>query len=891
MPSPPRARIAGLRASSFGDLIFVDHAEIKYGTSLYLVLLIIDGATNLLWATALTTLEVPETLGAFRLWIEENNCMPKGIVGDQAFFQDMFMDFYKFHGIAPYPCGPRTPWPNRAETAVRLFKRAWVYMAKSLEDEGYVDKVTVRQVVKKVVWARNCQLTVSGYSPLEIATGRRPPDLFDVETSTPEQLSSEPPEEDRTMLQLQRIALKAHQEARQAVDLRKDLAPRVMPSDGPYSPGDKVFVWMKNESKKKSEGIWVRGKVVSQEGAMVLVHIHRSVLRVNQSKVRRDHDPWHDVAVPLNPEQAVPEGEGAAGSREGAPEHSHLCSGYQCKCCFEHEVCFHTFTSQKSDFVEISATASGLTACIARSGLSPGQPILASTWNKRKIMHSIAQAWKTIEELLTHLEPGAKQTFANPDQYMQPQSHVPASQPIVPIQKHPHFPIPQVMRPPSPRNVPLTRSTGAHPDDRRPKAKLRFPDVTGIQPPPVRVVSKPKAEAEPVVIQPPAPVALLGQGLKEKGPPIDPDIDPAGPPAIPGLPVTEGEFPIVPQSPAPHDAVPIPESGSESDSDRTVYYRDDPATLLALVESSDDVLLQLPDDFYVPDFVPLDGDGFASWLTRQDKIKAGSVTPEMARRYAKEIRMAKLDEFKSYLDNGALRLADKRKLSRDVNFLTGRWVLTVKVDKNGYFSKFKARWVCRGFQDKHAWEQQTDSPTATRYGFRLVAQCAANNCWDLFHLDLKTAFLQGEHYNLESRSVVIQLPHDIGLPPWMVGVCLRPVYGLNDAPRRWWNRLDKFLRSIGLEPTRADRCTYVAYQGTEKRHNASIAQEGCGTLIPVPSSGDPGASSYLNEVALSALNCYAYDEGSQSPSDTAEERSYMSCPDIADASNLLLRRR
>ena len=387
------------------------------------------------------------------------------------------------------------------------------------------------------------------------------------------------------------------------------------------------------------------------------------------------------------------------------------------------------------------------------------------------------------------------------------------------------------MRPPSARNVPLTRSTGAHPDDRGPKAKFRFPDVTGIQPPPVRVVSKPKAKAEPVVIQPPAPVALPGQGLKEKGPPIDPDIEPAneagsssaGPPAIPGLPVTEGEFPIVPLSPAPPDAVPIPESGSESDSDRTVDYRDDPATLLALVESSDD----------------------------------------------------------GYLDNGALRLADKRKLSRDVNFLTGRWVLTVKVDKNGYFSKFKARWVCRGFQDKHAWEQQTDSPTATRYGFRLVAQCAANNFWDLFHLDLKTAFLQGEHYNLESRSVVIQLPHDIGLPPWMVGVCLRPVYGLNDAPRRWWNRLDKFLRSIGLEPTRADRCTYVAYQGTEKRHNASIAQEGCGTLIPVPPSGDPGASSYLNEVALSALNCYAYDEGSQSPSDTAEERSYMSCPDIA----------
>ena len=160
-------------------------------------------------------------------------------------------------------------------------------------------------------------------------------------------------------------------------------------------------------------------------------------------------------------------------------------------------------------------------------------------------------------------------------------------------------------------------------------------------------------------------------------------------------------------------------------------------------------------------------------------MKAGTVTQEMQRRYAKEIRLAKLEEFKSYMDNDTIRLMDRRKLGRETNFLTGRWVLTVKVDKDGHFSKFKARWVCRGFQDKFAWDQQTDSPTATRYGFRLVSQCAANRYWDLFHLDLKTAFLQGEHYNLESRQVVVQLPSDIGLPPWLVGLCLRPVYGLN----------------------------------------------------------------------------------------------------------------
>ena len=105
--------------------------------------------------------------------------------------------------------------------------------------------------------------------------------------------------------------------------------------------------------------------------------------------------------------------------------------------------------------------------------------------------------------------------------------------------------------------------------------------------------------------------------------------------------MTEGEFPIIHETPAPSDQVPIPENGSDSDSDATVDYRDQQSSLLSLVEGEEDILIELPSDFRVPDFVPLDGDKFASWLTRQDKVKAGTVTPEMQRRYAKEIKSAK----------------------------------------------------------------------------------------------------------------------------------------------------------------------------------------------------------------------------------------------------------
>ena len=100
--------------------------------------------------------------------------------------------------------------------------------------------------------------------------------------------------------------------------------------------------------------------------------------------------------------------------------------------------------------------------------------------------------------------------------------------------------------------------------------------------------------------------------------------------------------------------------------------------------------------------------------------------------------------------------------------------------------------------------------------FRVASQHAASMYCDLLHLDLKNCLPSGETYDLDRRVIHVQLPTDIVLPPYLVGLCTRSVYGLADAPRRWWNRLDKFLISLGIQPTRADRCTYVCYDGAFK---------------------------------------------------------------------------
>ena len=159
---------------------------------------------------------------------------------------------------------------------MRLFKRQWSLMTKLTEEDDRFNGVSIRQAVKMTVWARNTQLTISGYSPLEIATGRRLPDVFDVETSNPERLSSDPPGEDLSTLALQRLDLRARQEARQAADLRHDMAKRTMPSDGPYKQGDEVFHWHQHPKLLRDEGKWIGGKVLRQ-------HSHRQGNDTNQS--------------------------------------------------------------------------------------------------------------------------------------------------------------------------------------------------------------------------------------------------------------------------------------------------------------------------------------------------------------------------------------------------------------------------------------------------------------------------------------------------------------------------------------------------------------------------------------------------------------------------------
>ena len=79
------------------------------------------------------------------------NIRPKTIVCDMAFTTPAFIEFYRTHGITLMPSGPRTPWPNRAESAARLFKRMFTMLTKEAQLEPTTAKVTVQDLVRECV--------------------------------------------------------------------------------------------------------------------------------------------------------------------------------------------------------------------------------------------------------------------------------------------------------------------------------------------------------------------------------------------------------------------------------------------------------------------------------------------------------------------------------------------------------------------------------------------------------------------------------------------------------------------------------------------------------------------------------------------------------------------
>ena len=167
--------------------------------------------------------------------------------------------------------------------------------------------------------------------------------------------------------------------------------------------------------------------------------------------------------------------------------------------------------------------------------------------------------------------------------------------------------------------------------------------------------------------------------------------------------------------------------------------------------------------------------------------------PEVLEAKTKELENLKLYETYEIVED-----VDQERISM-------RWVITTKEKHDGQKTACKARLVARGFQE--AEKPPSDSPTTSRDSVKIFMAVSANKGFQLRAIDIRAAFLQAEPLK---REVFIQPPKDVA-EEGKIWKLLKPIYGLDDASRRFWITVKKIFKEFKLNPVTGDEAFYMKH--------------------------------------------------------------------------------
>ena len=140
--------------------------------------------------------------------------------------------------------------------------------------------------------------------------------------------------------------------------------------------------------------------------------------------------------------------------------------------------------------------------------------------------------------------------------------------------------------------------------------------------------------------------------------------------------------------------------------------------------------------------------------------------------------------------------------------VTSRLIHTIKYLANGKPERKKTRLVARGYTQVYGEDYlDTFAPVAKLHTIRIILSLAVNQEWDLWQMDVKNAFLQGE---LEDE-VYMRPPPGMEemVKPGNVLRLRKAIYGLKQSPRAWYHKLSTTLNGRGFVKSQADHTLFT----------------------------------------------------------------------------------
>jgi hypothetical protein len=120
--------------------------------------------------------------------------------------------------------------------------------------------------------------------------------------------------------------------------------------------------------------------------------------------------------------------------------------------------------------------------------------------------------------------------------------------------------------------------------------------------------------------------------------------------------------------------------------------------------------------------------------------------------------------------------------------------------------------VCKGYAQVEGIDfEETFSPVARMEAIRFLLAYACSKNIKVYQMDIKSYFLNGE---LEEEVYIAQ-PEGFQLSENADYVCKlkKALFGLKQAPRAWYSRLDKYLQHAGFVKGSVDNNLYVKVSG------------------------------------------------------------------------------